>query len=386
MRLHTCAARPLVEPVHELRLAERRREGNLSVQLIDCDIHHATPSKAEWLHYLPEPYKSEVAEFGLRALKSGLRFEDGGNRWDASAKNAEDVTRQLLDRYDHRYAMLTGNYGCVAGIPDPDYVDALCRAYNDYTDEHWLSRDPRFCTAIKVPMQDPSLAAREIERWAGHPKVKAVSFWGGAERIPFGQRFYWPIYEAAERHRLPIHVHPATTATIAAGASSAAGQMSNYLQMHVCLPQFYQAHLVSLVLEGTFEKFPGLRFAFVEGGFGWVPHVVWRMDKEFKGLRQQAPQLRRLPSEYVRDHVKLTTQPIEEPGKIDQLAQMIDMMGGPDMLMYASDFPHWDFDPPSVLPKRLGDVSLRKIFLENAADFFDLDITAPADTPSEVRA
>jgi len=144
--------------------------------LIDCDVHHASPSKQEWLHYLDEPYRSEVAQWGLRSLKSGLRYEDGGNRWDASARNPQDVKEQLLDPYGHTYALITGNYGSIAGIPDPDYVDALCRANNDFTAEQWLSTDDRFQMAVKVAMQDPHLAAREIERWAGHPQVKAISF------------------------------------------------------------------------------------------------------------------------------------------------------------------------------------------------------------------
>jgi predicted TIM-barrel fold metal-dependent hydrolase len=158
--------------------------------------------------------------------------------------------------------------------------------------------------------------------------------------------------------------------------------MTNYLQAHCALPQFYQSHLISLVLEGTFERFPRLRFAFVEGGFGWLPHVVWRMDKEYKALRQQAPLLKRLPSHYVGEHVRVASQPVEEPlGGARQLAQLLDMMGGPEMLLYASDFPHFDFDPPSVLPKSLGEEARRKILHDNAAEWFGL----PAAAASEVR-
>lgn len=347
------------------------------MHLIDCDVHQAPPTRELWLQFLDEPYRSEVARWGLRSLRSGIRYEEGGNRWDASARTHNDVKTQLLDPYEHTYALLTGTYGEIAGIPDPEYVNALCRAYNDYTEQHWLRADSRYCMAVKVPLQDPLLAVKEIERWVGHPQVKAISFWGGAERLPFGHRYYWPIYEAANRHGIPIHVHPATTATIASAATSAAGPVSTYLQAHVALPQFYQAHLISLIFEGVFERFPNLRIAFVEGGFGWAPHVVWRMDKEFKGLRQQAPHLKRLPSQYVRDHIKFTTQPIEEPEKTEHLLQLIDMLGGPEMLMYASDFPHWDFDPPSVLPKRLGEDALRKILYANAASFFNMEV--PAD-------
>ena len=342
------------------------------MSLIDCDVHHASPTKEEWVHYLDEPYRSEVARHGLRSLLSGIRYEDGGSRWDASAAAPQHVKEQLLDVYNHRYALLTGNNGMVAGNPDPEYAAALCKAYNDYTIEKWLPADDRFVMSMMVPQQDPELAVKEIERLAGHPRIKSIQFWGAAERIPLGQRFYWPIYEAAQRHNLPIHVHPSTINTIAAPATSAAGMVTNYLQAHCVLPQFYQAHLISLVLEGVFELFPGLRIALVEGGFAWVPHVLWRMDKEYKGLRQQAPRLRRLPSEYVRDHVRFGTQPIEEPSTSTHLIQIIDMMGGPQMLIFSTDFPHWDFDPPSVLPKRLGEEAIRKILHDNAAEFFNL--------------
>src|SRR5690606_5627546 len=133
---------------------------------------------------------------------------------------------------------------------------ALCSAYNDWTIENWSGKDERLITGIKIPQMDAEFSVREIERLAGHPAVACIFMWGGAERIPFGQRPYWPIYEAAARHNLPIHVHPSTTTGLAASATSAAGLMTNYLQTHTCLPQFYQAHLVSLVLEGCFEKWP----------------------------------------------------------------------------------------------------------------------------------
>lgn len=325
---------------------------------------------SKWVHYLDEPYKSEVAEFGPRVLKSGIRYEDGGLRLDVKADTPGRVVEQLFDVYGTSHAILTGVYGGIAGNPDPDYTAAMCKAYNDYTVEHWLAADRRFLLGIKVPLQDPQLAAREIDRLADHPQTCCVAFWGGSERIPFGQRWYDPIYEACQRHGLPIHVHPSTTTGIANHATSAAGMLTNYLQWHTALPQFYQAHLISLVLEGTFERFPAVRFAFVEGGFAWLPHVVWRMDKEYKALRQQAPRLRRLPSEYVRDHVKLASQPIEEPSKPAHLGQMLDMMGGDEALMYASDFPHYDFDPPSMIPKSLGETTRRRILHDNAAAFF----------------
>ena len=350
--------------------------------VFDVDVHQQNPDREAWAEHLDEPWASEFAESGRRQLKSGIRYEDGGMRLDASAETPADVVEQHLDRHGVAHCILTGNNGDVAGYPDPDYADALCRAFNDYTVERWLTADPRFLAGIKVPLQDPLLAAREIDRLADHPQMCCVLMWGGAERLPFGHRWYHPIYEAAQRHGLTIHVHPSTTTGIAAGATSAAGMLTNYLQCHAALPQFYQAHLISLVLEGVFVKFPRLRFAFVEGGFGWLPHVLWRMDKEFKALRQQAPMLQRLPSAYARDHVRVATQPIEEPGRPEHLGQLIDMMGGPEVLLYASDFPHFDFDPPSEVPRRLGEDARRKILHDNAAEWFGVESPALAEAAS----
>jgi predicted TIM-barrel fold metal-dependent hydrolase len=271
---------------------------------------------------------------------------------------------------------LSGYTGPFAGVPDADYVTALCQAFNDFTATEWLPKDERFWAGIYVPLQDPAAAAREIERWAGHPGFIGVCFPGTAQRIPFGQRYYWPIYEAAARHDLPIHFHPSTTSVIANLGSTAAGMASTYLESHVSLPQFYQAYLISFIFEGVFERFPGLRVVFVEGGFGWLPHVLWRMDKEFKTLRQQAPYLKRLPSEYIKDHVRLTTQPIEKPKKPQHLLRMFEMIfetcDSDEVIMWASDFPHFDFDEPAVIPKALGETTRGKILYDNAAAFFRL--------------
>lgn len=355
--------------------------------IIDCDIHNVWPSHEALVACFDEPYRSEVARYGLRQLASGIRYEDGGHRDDLK-RDAEGreagfdprlTVEDHLDRWPVSIGLLTHVVGPASGVPDPYYAAALCRAMNDCCIEHWLPSDERWRMTIHVPLQDPTAAVREIERLAEHPQTVAVGLGATAHRIPLGHRFYWPIYEAVERQDLPLHLHPSTTAVIANASSMPSGMAANYLQSHTALPTFFMSDVISLMFEGVFEQFPGLRVALVEGGVSWMVHLLWRMDKEYKALRHEAPYLKRLPSAYIRDHVRLTTQPIEEPRHVDDLVRIFEILDADTTVMYASDYPHYDYDPPTALPKKLGETTLRRILHDNAAEFFRL----PCATPHE---
>ncbi len=346
--------------------------------IIDCDIHENVP-QAMLLKYLDEPYRSEVAKFGPRVLRSGIRFEDGGIRKDAKADDGRVggvdpgfTIEDHLDRWPIRFGLLSHNSGNISGIPDPDYAAALCRATNDACLDFWIPTDERWRMTVCVPLQNPQAAAEEIDRLAGHPNVVAVGIFATAHRIPLGHRYYYPIYEAASRHNLPLHLHPSTTSVIASVATLPSGLAANYLQSHAALPLFYQSDLISLLYEGVFERFPELKVMLVEGGVSWLGPLLWRLDKEFKNLRHEAPRLKRLPSAYARDHIRLTTQPIEEPAKVDHLVQLFNIIDADTTVMYASDYPHYDYDPPTVLPKKLGETTLRRIFHDNACAWLNL--------------
>ena len=99
------------------------------------------------------------------------------------------------------------------------------------------------------------------------------------------------------------------------------------------------------MIEGVPERFPRLKIVFIEGGFGWIPSTMWRMDQHFERFRDEVPHLKRRPSEYVREHFWFTTQPIDEPDEARHLRSLIEWVGV-DRLLFSSDYPHWDFDDP----------------------------------------
>jgi uncharacterized protein len=111
----------------------------------------------------------------------------------------------------------------------------------------------------------------------------------------------------------------------------------------------------------------------VEGGALWSASLRWRLDDAWKQLRDEVPELERLPSEYIRDHVWFDTQPIEEPDDPRHFSELLEQAELEDRLMFATDYPHWDFDTPaSSLPRGLSDVQRHKIFAGNAVELYGL--------------
>jgi uncharacterized protein len=104
----------------------------------------------------------------------------------------------------------------------------------------------------------------------------------------------------------------------------------------------------------------------IESGFGWLPALGWRLDRNWKRLKDEVPHLRRAPSEYIREHLWVSTQPMEEAEDPDHLIEVMNWIGF-DRILFASDYPHWDFDDPFVaLPPNLDAEQRRAIFSENA--------------------
>jgi len=355
------------------------------LSIIDTDVHHGVRDKKLLSPYLPKIYQERLQDYGFGG-GGGLYANNGGyqgRRVDAydpqdpgdtgtQITNVEKCRNQLLDGCGIDLAILTG--GSAAGassMTDLDYASAICRAFNDYTLEHWLARDRRFRFCMCICTQDPSGAVEEIDRIGDQPAIVGIMMPCGAPR-PFGHRFYHPIYEACVRHGLTVALHFGGEGGGVNPPPSAAGYASYYAEARQMRPSFYQAHLASYIFEGVFERFPALKVAMLEGGFGWVPTFRWRMDADWKGLRHQTPWVKRLPSEYIFDHVRFGSQPIEDPDRPEALEHIVAWMNGERTLIYSSDYPHWDWDDPAQSFTSLAPALRQRIMVDNARETFNL--------------
>jgi uncharacterized protein len=351
-------------------------------ELIDCDVHQSIKDYRALHPYLPEAWRKYVTQRGFGGPTSGYITSVGLYRQDVKPPDGGEpgtdpawLRKQLMEQYNVKYALLNG--GGILGIcalPDEDFASVLASAYNEWLIDTWLTQDNpdgRFKGSMMVAPQDPLAAAREIDRVGKHPHVVQVMF-GSATTAPMGAKQFHPIYEAAERNGLPVAVHPGVEGRSIAGAPTAAGWVSKYIEWHTCLPQGAMSHAVSLVCQGVFVKYPKLKVVFTECGIGWFPHVMWRLDRNYKSLRQEVPWLTRLPSEYMREHMRLTSQPIEEPPTTEQFLNLLEAMDAKQTLLFSSDYPHWDFDDPVEAFRAVPDDLKRRIFFENAAELYGL--------------
>jgi predicted TIM-barrel fold metal-dependent hydrolase len=353
------------------------RRPRLGYRVVDMEMHHGRRSRKELLPYLPERYHKRWLEAGNGETFIGFDQRGGGNREDTTsldggppATDPRTISQQLLDAYDTEYVVCSGGMYSIGTIPDADYAAALCRADNDWQIHDWLPRDPRYLGVLSIAPQDPAQATAEIERVGAHPRMVEVMMTSASE-IPFGRRYYHPIYAAAEAYGLPIATHTTTEGRGITGAPTAAGYPSRYLEYHTNLGLNCMAQLASFVCEGVFARFPGLRLVMMEGGVSWVPPLLWRLDQQWKLLRDEVPHLKEPPSAYVLRQCRFGSQPIEEPNDPDRLLETWELLDAEHTVLFSGDYPHWDFDDPyRALPARTPERMRRRILRENARELF----------------
>ncbi|MFN8524908.1 MAG: amidohydrolase family protein [Chloroflexota bacterium] len=350
---------------------------DLGQPVIDTDIHCRLPSyqalfpylTAHWREYLTisafkGPIDTAYPSGAPTSALAGTRPEGGG----PPASSLELVRRHVLDPWNVEYGILNPTYE-VDTLHNPDLAAAMAAAVNDWLIAEWLAPEPRLRGSIVVPTKVPEMAAAEIDRVGGHPAVVQVILPVSSE-APYGQRRYWPIFAAAERQGLVVSLQ---FGGAPGNPPTPTGWPSLYVEEYVDMAQIFQSQLLSLIAEGVLDKFPGLNLAMIESGWTWLPSFFWRFDKNWRGLRREVPWNTQYPSEYIRQRVRFSLQPLDAPERPEHMLQIMRQIGSDDVLMFSTDYPHWQFDSPDeAVPVGLSAETRRKILSENARKLYGL--------------
>jgi len=351
-----------------------------TMTMVDGDIHPKNLSDEELRPFLSDRWWNYMRTLGNRPRHghaSGFPYPKstpGAYRRDAwpeqglPGSDLEMMRAQLLDPCNISMGVLNPLSPSGHGDRNHDFAAAMSSAVNEWQLARWTRPERRLKASICIPFEDPPAAVAEIERCA--PEADFVQILALTRTFePPGQRRYWPIYEAAQAAGIPVGFH---VFGYSGAPMTGAGWPSFYIEEVAAHAAGCQALLTSMVIEGVFEQFPRLKMVLIEGGFGWIPALGWRLDHMFERFRSEVPHLRRRPSDYIREHVWVTTQPMEEA---PNQAFVLDAMGwiGFEKILFASDYPHWDFDDPALaLPSRLTQEQREMICFRNARDVYRL--------------
>jgi predicted TIM-barrel fold metal-dependent hydrolase len=368
-------------------------ESQVDVKVVDTDVHPVPQTLDEFIEFYPEPYRSRYftrykEDVPLTFLLYTPHPNTGGGgmsgfalppRGGAAGSDPEFLAQQLCVEAGTDYCILNP----LAVRPrhwDAEWNAAHCAAINNWMDAVWLSgkgnAHGRFRASLQLSPMDPAAAAREIERWAGHPYF-VQTYMLADSFVPFGDPFFKPLLEASARHDLPLATHlfrhPGYRSMTPVGFPS----------YHVeVLPNWiftYISHVASMVFDGVFERHPNLKFMCVEGGCEWAAPMMWRLDRQWEEIGAEVPDVTKKPSELIRKHVRFATQPLCEPEGVGDLTRFMEWAGAEETIVYSSDYPHYDYDDAPWVANQLPAAWRDRVMAKNALEFYGMPETRPRD-------
>src|SRR5947209_1063138 len=321
-----------------IEVRQPNRAQKTRYDIVDCDIHPKMLIE-DYRKHLSNQWWSHLQTYGLRPRHGYTKaypmpkITPQAARRDAwpptggmPGSDLGFMQEQLLDLYDMDYGILNPLQPTGQGDQNPEFSAALAFAANEQQLERWTLQDKRLKASVVVPYENPDASKAEIKRRAGSKDFAQVFMLSRAAEA-HGRRRYWPIYEAV---------------------------------------------VASMIFEGLFEQYRDLKVVLIESGFGWLPALGWRLDKHWERMRDDVPHVKRPPSEYIREHFWVSTQPMEEAEDPEHVMDAMKWIGF-DRILFASDYPHWDFDDPVLaLPPALTEEQRRMIYGDNAKKLYGL--------------
>ncbi len=343
--------------------------------IVDVDAHYLEDHKV-LASYLPEPLRTRIGRTApgrLRPASTGDRGVSGrivrpDIHYPQEPTPPEEIPEIMRFLGVDISVQLPNRMLALSTTSQKDVAYGLAKGFAEYMVDRVLDPKAGIYSMIIAPVQVPQKAAEIIYEYAEHAGFAAVCLITAGAEPPLGDAVYDPIYRAAQDVELPLVYHSAGSGI----DDFVIKGFQRFIETHtIGFVLFNMATITSMIVQGVPERFPRLRFAFQDAGLFYVPMLMYRLDAEFRKRRSEAPLLTRLPSEYMLDFF-YGTQPIEEPPKVKYLEYLFEMIDGPRTLTFSTDYPHWDFDMPSVITDLpfLDEAEKAAILGGNAMDFF----------------
>ena len=376
-------------------LANARRQADVrnldDVLIVDVDCHHyETDNFAEILEYIEDPVIKQVA-INTYAYKgaSAVLFDQPGYQ-DIGGRVSRYLERkgEAIPKTDRPREVeqslrwmnaLSVDYACLfptpmlfMGLhPQHEVEVALARAYNRWLTDVVLPSNSRLKSMLYLPFNCPEATYNMVKEFGGKPGV--IGFMVVSTRYkPVYDNAFMKTYALLQEMNLPLSFHASYHWN-----DQLISMTNRFITAHALGFTFFNAvHCANWVVNGLPERFPKLKVIWIESGLAWVPWLMQRLDNDYRMRTSEAPSLKRLPSEYMRE-MYYTTQPMEMVNNQEALELTFKMINAETQLLYSSDYPHWDMDLPSTiwdLPF-LTEQAKRNILGLNAKRIFNMDVS-----------
>jgi hypothetical protein len=356
-------------PIEELNttrlLAHARKQAHErnfdDILIADVDSHHyENECYDDFLPFIENDVLRQLVLSGRAKgrqtlMPSQVSFQDMGGRITRYPLRSSEKTQngklrdvelgqRWMDAMSVDYACLFPTMLLAVGLhPSTEMEIELCWAYNRWLAEKALpDGDGRLYSMLSLPLSDAEEALRQVESF-GHCKNVTGFMVTSARNLPIHHNANMKVFRAIEERGLALAFHSAVNI----GEPVFKG-LNRFSSVHALGFPFYNIlHMTNWVTNGLGERFPKLPVIWIEGGLAWVPFLMQRLDHEFLLRSSEYPLLKKKPSDYMRD-MYFASQPMERVD-MEALACTFRMIDADNRLMYASDYPHWDFDLPSTV-------------------------------------
>lgn len=358
-----------VEDLHTSRhLAHARKQAVQrkfdEMLIIDVDSHHYENQAFDDIipfmenevlkHYTMGGAAGGTGRKAILPTHPGFIQDNGGRitRYPLRQSEKTDPSRirdvQLGERWMDAMSV---DYSClfpsgmlnVGLLPQKEMEVELCWAYNRWLTEKAIPEaDGRFFSLLCLPFSDPDACVRHIETFGHRKGVKGFMI-TTVRNLQVNDNAYMKVYRAMEERGLVLAFHSGPN-----WGEPAFKACNRFLSVHALGFTFYNIlHCTNWIINGLPERFPKLPVIWVESGLAWIPFLMQRLDHEYMMRPAEAPLLKKLPSEYMQE-MYYASQPIEVQN-LKAMEGTFEIMKAETQLLFSSDYPHWDFDLPSVI-------------------------------------